>query len=156
MVADSGMGDEELRACQHARSRCFRVEHSACAEYQRVAKLVCNLLQRLDCPGTVMVISADRMPPRWMASIDRMADSAEEVRTTGTTPISRIDERICCLFITFRVSGRPLPIDHAAVVLVVAFLVSPVVTDLVRQGVFVELDAQARARWAGRDSLRAR
>src|SRR5688572_6743199 len=88
-------------------------------------------------PGTVIVISADRMPPRCKASIERIADSAEEVRTTGTTPISRIDDRICCLFISFR-----LPIDDAAVLCVVALLVAPVVSDLVRHRVVVELDSQ--------------
>ena len=46
-----------------------------------------------------MVTSAARTPPLWMASMARIADSAELVRTTGTTPISRIAERICPLSI---------------------------------------------------------
>src|SRR5687768_8885075 len=92
-------------------------------------------------PGTVMVISADRMPPRCRASIERIADSADEVRTTGTTPISRIDDRICCLFISFS-----LPIDDAAVFRVVALRILPVVPDLVRHRVLVKFDSEARSR----------
>src|SRR3954451_16319263 len=88
-------------------------------------------------PGTVIVISADRIPPLCRASIDRIADSADDVRTTGTTPISRIDARICCLVIY-----SSLPIDHAAIVRIVTLLVAPVVPDFVRHRVLVELDPQ--------------
>src|SRR5437764_14264273 len=47
-------------------------------------------------PGTVMVISAARTPPRCIASMARIAPSALDVRTTGTIPISLMKERICC------------------------------------------------------------
>src|SRR5947209_18023952 len=53
-----------------------------------------------------MVISAVRIPPRTIASMDLIADSALEVRTTGTTPISRIVDRIACLSIASILSSR--------------------------------------------------
>src|SRR4051812_32535020 len=94
------------------------------------------------------------MPPRCRASMDRMADSAEEVRTTGTTPISRIDARICCLFIYSRLSvgtncraKRVLPIDHAAVVLIVAFLVPPIVANFVCHRILIQLDSETWSSW---------
>src|ERR1700694_2246644 len=84
-----------------------------------------------------MVISAARTPPRWIASIARMAPSAVEVRTTGTIPISMMKESICCFVI--------LPIDYRAVLGVVAFLIAPVMVELIGHGVLVELDPEARA-----------
>ncbi len=50
-------------------------------------------------PGTVMVISAARMPPRWMAWMDLMAESAVEVRITGTTPISMMEARLGFIYL---------------------------------------------------------
>src|ERR1041385_6698886 len=70
-------------------------------------------------PGTVIVISAARMPPRYRASIARIALSALLVRTTGTTPISMIEPSMFCRcisdsvlskimhLVTFRRSGAP-------------------------------------------------
>src|SRR5687768_13980063 len=43
---------------------------------------------------------------------------------------------------------RKLPIHHGAIVRVVGFAVAPVVVEFVGEGVFVELDAEARG---GRD-----
>src|ERR1035437_688904 len=54
-------------------------------------------------PGTVMVISAARMPPAYMASTARMALSALDVRTIGTIPTSVIKARISFDVITFHV-----------------------------------------------------
>src|SRR5260370_28070440 len=63
-------------------------------------------------PGTVMVISAVRMPPRKMASIDRIAPSVLSVRTTGTIPASTIAARTASLFIATNlrhaVTAKPL------------------------------------------------
>ena len=42
--------------------------------------------------------------------------------------------------------GMLLPVDYAAVRLVVRFRVTPVVADLVRHGVVVQFDTQARTR----------
>src|SRR5258708_7805648 len=59
-----------------------------------------------------MVISATRMPPRKMASIDRMAPSVLSVRTTGTIPASTIAARTASLFIATNlrhaVTAKPL------------------------------------------------
>src|SRR6266852_3344193 len=59
-----------------------------------------------------MVISAVRMPPRKMASIDRMAPSVLSVRTTGTIPTSMMAARTASLFIATNlrhgVAAKPL------------------------------------------------
>src|SRR5450432_1044227 len=66
-------------------------------------------------PGTVIVISATRIPPRYTASMARMAPSALSVRTTGTMPISRIVDKIASLFIFLSdISVRAEPIHFIA------------------------------------------
>src|SRR5260370_27393784 len=54
-----------------------------------------------------MVISAVRMPPRKMASIDRMAPSVLSVRATGTIPTSMIAARTASLFIATNLRQSP-------------------------------------------------
>src|ERR1043166_3208487 len=49
-------------------------------------------------PGTVIVISTIGMPPLQTASAARCASRAEEARTTGTMPMSRIRWWTSCLF----------------------------------------------------------
>src|SRR4030088_2042341 len=70
--------------------------------------------------------------------MDLIAASEVAVRTTGTTPISTIEERML-----FWLIDLILPIHYAAVVGIVGLLVFPVMTDLVRHRVLVEFNAES-------------